>query len=156
MNYRSRPQGLALIALAATHLSNLNAGTGAAKPFASLDAGDAYQPQPHGAKKQGQGQRPTAKKQIVIGDQPKGGREAQFGGGIFKPVTTSLSIMPAYHEGRAVAKKDHAAAKVPHLHATNKTGGLGAKNHHYDKVGVMDLMAAAAKPYGPMATVLRS
>ena len=40
MNHRSRPQGLALIALAATHLSNLNAGPGAAKPFASFDAGD--------------------------------------------------------------------------------------------------------------------
>jgi hypothetical protein len=148
---RSRTQGLA-IALATTHLSNLNATTGAAKSFASFDAGDAHIPDGNGAKNE----RPTAKKQIVIGDSPSIGREAQFGATTFKPVATDLAIMPAYHEGHAVAKKDHAAAKVPHHHAIGQFGGLGM-NHHTNKVGVMDLMAAGAKQHGRhSSTLLRS
>lgn len=148
MNHRSRPQGLALIALAATHLSNLNAGPGAAKPFASFDAGDAQIPKPHGAKKQGQ-EGLAAKKQIVIGDSPSTGREAQFGTATFKPVATDLAIMPAYHEGAAAKKALNAQA--PHR-ATNKTGGLGM-DHHTNKVGVMDLMAAGAKQHGYTSTL---
>ena len=137
----------AMIAATPMSASALNATTGAAKPFASFDAGDAHISDGNGAKNE----RPTAKKQIVIGDSPSIGREVKFAAATFKPVATGLAIMPAYHEG-AAAKK--ATANAHHRRdSTSQFGGLGVKNHHHREVGVLDLVAAGAKQHGYTATL---